>query len=478
MLVEAREQTSQIVQVSTHHMRRAFTGNHGEGFFKLQQASCQLRFTIFTDDNRSCSQLLFVNFCFTEHGQYTRVCILHVWRGITLKRQHVVPVEDVVRGAVFGEIRIFHRTNTNCVSQFFQLVGWHIRVLFCHQTTCTLQGFIQQIRQFHCTTRAGFERFAVFAQHHAEHVVFQRYGFRYIACFTDDSPRLHQVLMLTGVDVIQHAIGMQCFITIFRTGDISGGVEIATIFLLNDHAHRFAFLVFELIKEYDGRAFTFYCQTFGFQVRHDTRQHWVVETFTHDVIAGQRHVETIVGDLVLRHGDVDQFAPHLAEIFVTALQFDYVVTCTLGKLFIFVVMLFRIAVETFKVSQLHFTGVFLLLLFQPRNQHTELSTPVADVVRANHFVTEELQSTHCRVTNNGRAQVTDVHLFRHVRSGVVNHNGLFFWRSNTETIGRQRLLNMISQEGWIKKNVDKAWTGDLNFAGDTVKIQMSQHLLC
>ena len=71
-------------------------------------------------------------------------------------------------------------------------------------------------------------------------------------------------------------------------------------------------------------------------------------------------------------------------------------------------------------------------------------------------------------------QVTDVHLFRHVRSGVVNHNGLFFWRSNTETIGRQRLLNMISQEGWIKKNVDKAWTGDLNFAGDTVKIQMSQ----
>ena len=250
--------------------------------------------------------------------------------------------------------------------------------------------------------------------------------------------------MLTGVDVIQHAIGMQCFITIFRTGDISGGVEIAAIFLLNDNAHRFAFLVFELIKEYNGRAFTFYCQTFGFQVRHDTRQHWVVETFTHDVIAGQRHVQTIVGDLVLRHGDVDQFAPHLAEIFVTALQFYHVVTCTLGKLFILVVMLFRIAVETFKVSQLHFTGVFLLLLFQPCNQHTELSAPVADVVCANHFVTEELQSTHCCVTNNGRAQVTDMHLFRHVWRRVVNHNGLFFWHSNTETIGRQRLLNMFS----------------------------------
>ena len=109
---------------------------------------------------------------------------------------------------------------------------------------------------------------------------------------------------------------------------------------------------------------------------------------------------------------------------------------------------------------------------------SELSAPVADVVCANHFVTEELQSTNCCVTNNGRAQVTDMHLFRHVWRRVVNHNGLFFWRSNTETIGRQRLLNMFSQECRIKENVDKAWTGDLNFAGDTVKIQMSQHLLC
>ncbi|VFT68892.1 Uncharacterised protein [Escherichia coli] len=54
-----------------------------------------------------------------------------------------------------------------------------------------------------------------------------------------------------------------------------------------------------------------------------------------------------------------------------------------------------------------------------------------------------------------------MHLFRHVWRRVVNHNGLFFWRSNTETIGRQPLLNMISQECRIKENVDKAWTGDL-----------------
>ena len=138
--------------------------------------------------------------------------------------------------------------------------------------------------------------------------------------------------------------------------------------------------------------------------------------------------------MVLSHGDVDQFAPHLTKILITTLQFYHIVTCALGELFIFVVMFFRVTVETFKVSQGHFTGIFLLLFFQPGNQHTELSTPVTDVVSANHFVTEELQGTHCRVTNDGGTQMTDVHLFRHVWCGVVNHNGLFFGRCDTKTI--------------------------------------------
>lgn len=284
--------------------------------------------------------------------------------------------------------------------------------------------------------------------------------------------------MLTGVDVIQYAIGMQCFITIFRIGDISGGVEIVVIFFLNDYVYRFVFFVFKFIKEYDGRFFVFYCQIFGFEIRYNFWQYRVVEVFVYYVITGQRYVETIVGDLVLRYGDVDQFALYFAEIFVIVLQFYYVVTCAFGEFFIFIVMFFRIAVEIFKVSQFYFIGVFLLLFFQLCNQYIELSVLVVDVVCANYFVIEEFQSTYCCVINNGRAQVIDMYFFRYVWRRVVNYNGLFFWRSNIETIGRQRLLNMFSQECRIKENVDKVWIGDFNFVGDIVKIQMSQYLFC
>ena len=73
--------------------------------------------------------------------------------------------------------------------------------------------------------------------------------------------------------------------------------------------------------------------------------------------------------------------------------------------------------------------------------------------------------------------MTHVHFFRHVRCGVVNHNGLFSRLGNAQTIGGQRLLNMLRQKCRIEKNVNKARARNFNFAGDPVEIQMSQHLL-
>lgn len=406
------------------------------------------------------------------------VCILYVWCGIIFKCQYVVLVEDVVCGVVFGEICIFYCININCVSQFFQFVGWYIWVFFCYQMVCMFQGFIQQIGQFYCIICVGFEWFVVFIQYYVEYVVFQWYGFWYIVCFMDDCLCLYQVLMLTGVDVIQYVIGMQCFIMIFCIGDISGGVEIVVIFFLNDYVYWFVFFVFKFIKEYNGCFFVFYCQIFGFEICYNFWQYWVVEVFVYYVIMGQCYVEMIVSDLVLCYGDVDQFVLYFVEIFVIVLQFYYVVMCMFGKFFIFVVMFFCIVVEIFKVSQFYFIGVFLLLFFQLCNQYIELSVLVVDVVCVNYFVIEEFQSMYCCVINNGRVQVIDVYFFCYVWCRVVNYNGLFFWCSNIEMIGCQCLLNMFSQECWIKENVDKVWIGDFNFVGDIVKIQMSQYLFC
>ncbi len=125
--------------------------------------------------------------------------------------------------------------------------------------------------------------------------------------------------MLTGVDVVKHAIGMQGFKAVLGAGDIGRGVEVAAILFLDDDAHRLTLFVLVLVEENHGRAFALYRQPFGFQVGHDARQHRVVEAFTHHVLAGEGHVQTIVVSLVLRHGDIHQLAPHLTAVLIAAL---------------------------------------------------------------------------------------------------------------------------------------------------------------
>ena len=119
---------------------------------------------------------------------------------------------------------------------------------------------------------------------------------------------------------------------------------------------------------------------------------------------------------------------------IPALQLDDVTARALGKGFVFVVMLFRFAVEPFQVRQRHFARVFLLLFFQVSNQHAELGTPVANVVCADYLVTEKLKRAHRGITNDGGTQVANVHLFRHVRGRVVDHHRLRLWSGDTQTV--------------------------------------------
>lgn len=109
MFIEAREQTGQIVQVCTHNVRRTVACDHGERLFELKQAGSQLCFTVFGNRHRGVRQHAFVDIGFTEDGEYAGISVLHVWRRVAFKRQHVVPVEDIVGGTVLGDPRISPR---------------------------------------------------------------------------------------------------------------------------------------------------------------------------------------------------------------------------------------------------------------------------------------------------------------------------------------------------------------------------------
>ncbi|VEA74088.1 Uncharacterised protein [Serratia rubidaea] len=169
-------------------------------------------------------------------------------------------------------------------------------------------------------------------------MVFKGDRLRHVTGFAHDGPGLHQVLVLAGVDVVQHAVGAQGFVAVFGAGDIGGGVQVAAVLFLDDDAHRIAVFVFVFVQEYHGGAFAFHRQPLGLKVSHDARQHGVVQAFTHYVVFGQRDVEALIGFLVLRHGDIHQLAPHFQAVVIAALQLDHVSARTLSELGVFVVV--------------------------------------------------------------------------------------------------------------------------------------------
>src|SRR5690625_6129347 len=68
------------------------------------------------------------------------------------------------------------------------------------------------------------------------------------------------------------------------------------------------------------------------------------------------------------------------------------------------------------------------------DEHAEGGAPVADVVLADHLVTELLQGACEGVTDDGGAQVTDVHLLGDVRCGVVEHHGARGLRGRSQAL--------------------------------------------
>ena len=192
------------------------------------------------------------------------------------------------------------------------------------------------------------------------------------------------------VDDVQQAVGMKRADAVAQTRQIGGGVEKAAALFLHDKRGRFALFVFELVQEYDFRAVVFDCQTFFDQIIDYRLQIVVVLRFARHVFWAQFQTQRVVNGLGVRERNIDKLFPQRQYGFIAALQLHNVFARSVGEGGIFVKAHFGGAVKLLQIRQLKRSIVFLLL-DQISNQHTELRTPVADVVLADNGVAHKFQ---------------------------------------------------------------------------------------
>ena len=111
------------------------------------------------------------------------------------------------------------------------------------------------------------------------------------------------------------------------------------------------------------------------------------------------------------------------------------------------------------------------------NQHAKGRAPVTNVIAGNNGVAHEPIETSERVTNDGGAQVPDVHLLRHIWRRVVNDNGSgLVDHGNTRSLIIDHLEKLVRQEVGRESDVDKPGTGNLNVR-DAIEIKVRDNLL-
>ncbi len=109
-------------------------------------------------------------------------------------------------------------------------------------------------------------------------------------------------------------------------------------------------------------------------------------------------------------------------------------------------------------------GVGKALVAAGGDQQAHLEAPVAEVSVADHFVATEAEDALQAFTDDGRAQVADMHWFGDVRAAVVDHNLAGVGHAcGTGLVGVGGNLARTLRQGRIGQlHIDEAGTGDLD----------------
>ena len=148
-----------------------------------------------------------------------------------MEREHLVPGEDVVRHAVLREFRILDGSQSDGFGDVLLLILGERGVLFFHNGTGTLDGFLKDVEELHVVAISCLHDLAITAQDTAVRDV------RHVDVFAPHLGRgkdLLEVQLLRCADDIPDLVGIQFANPVVDGGEITGGVVEAAVSLTDD----------------------------------------------------------------------------------------------------------------------------------------------------------------------------------------------------------------------------------------------------
>ena len=290
------------------------------------------------------------------------------------------------------------------------------------------------------------------------------------------------MLGLRRADDVHHPIDIQPFDTIDDAGKIGGGVVVATDRVLDDQRQRLAVTIRVTGGKDDLRAVALLHQAGLAQALDDDGQHRVVHALRGEVVVGEQHAELVIHLVEVAGALGDEYPPQPQGLRIAPLQFHDALTSTVLEHIVGVELRPCPLVEAGEVTDRQFARRGRLTEIEHvLDEHPERRAPITDVILLRHPMTEELQHPHERVTDDGGAQMADVHFLGNVRMRIVDDDMFDARRWAYSEVLVSGSDGELAGEKFVReRQIEKTRAGDIDGTAHAKKCRpgCGKNLLC
>ena len=239
--------------------------------------------------------------CLAQYALYTDGCILQIRAGLAFEFRETLQIEDVIGGAVIGEVSEFDCRQADLAGDlgFFPGAVIIAQPLLGQAGIGFHRGHGDQVIEFHGAAGAGLERLAVLPVHGAIADMFQ-HGFAIQPGLVGGAEHLFKMAMLAVIHHIKDQIGIIIAHPFDHRGEVGGAIQHAAFRLDQDQRwHRLFVAVFS--NGHDQRALAHFRKAARFQIVEHGRDQIMDAGFAVPQIKMHAQAGEFTGDTRLGH---------------------------------------------------------------------------------------------------------------------------------------------------------------------------------